>query len=84
MELAAEANLSSEMQHLESMAPANLKPLLSRMSEKSRTQTLRRGMQWSKNSAVDPESIAPMADIGEEELADMTDHELAEMLNLQE
>lgn len=84
VELAAEANLSSEMQHLESMAPANLKPLLSRMSEKSRTQTLRRAMQWSKNSAVNPESIAPMADIGEEELADMTDHELAEMLNLQE
>ncbi len=84
VELAAEANLSSEMQHLESMAPAKLKPLLSRMSEKSRTQTLRRAVQWSKDSAVDPESIAPAADIGEEELADTTDHELAERLNLQE
>lgn len=84
VELAAEANLSSEMQHLRSMGPANLKPLLSRMSEKSRTQTLRRAMRWREDSTINPESIAPAAGIEEEELADMTNHELAESLGLQE
>nr|EGQ40978.1 MAG: archaeal/vacuolar-type H+ ATPase subunit C [Candidatus Nanosalinarum sp. J07AB56] len=84
VELAAQSNLSKEMQHLESMAPSKLKPLLSRMSEKSRTQTLRRAIRWSRDSDVDAQSITPGIDIEEEELAEMSDHELAESLGLQQ